>query len=329
MSIQRGVLSRIALTLAALLLTVDCRAQFSGPAFLSNSPANRAVVPTTDPAVLAAPSVDPQIGPGDLLSVTIFGVLSYAAPARVSVDGTVQLPLIGLVPVGGLPLHQAERLIATRLIDAGMYRNPQVTIQITESQNQTVTVTGELHAVIPVSGERHLLEILAATGPGPIPNTISRVITVLRPGLDQPIVVDLGTDPVQSAKANILIRPRDTIVLSHVGVVYVVGAFKTQGAIPLVQSSPLTLLEATSLSGGAGFEGKLSEVRIIRTFGAERRILPIDMNLVLKNKAPDPVLQADDIVILPSSAIRAAIKSNGINTLSSVASLLVVALQYH
>ncbi len=330
MSDKRTLLARMALSVAILLLAsaVDCRAQFSGPAFVTNSPPNRPVVPTTDPAVLSAPNIDPQLGSGDLITVNLFGVANFAPPTRVSVDGTVQLPLVGLVPVGGLPLHEAERLIATRLIDAGMYRNPQVTIQITESQNQSVTVTGEIHAIVPIAGERHLLDVLGAAGPAPMPITTSRIVTVLRPGLEQPIVVDLGTDPVQSAKANILIRPRDTIILSHVGMVYVVGAFKVQGAIPLSQSSPLTLLQAAALSGGAGYEAKLNDVRVLRTFGTERRVLPIDMSKVMKNKALDPVLQADDIVILPSSAIKAAIKSNGIGTLTSLGSLLVIALQY-
>jgi len=330
MSGKSTFVTRTVLALSVLLLAsaADCGAQFSGPAFVTNSPANRPIVPTTDPAVLGAPAVDPQLGSGDLIVVNLFGVVNYAPPTRISADGTVQLPLIGLVSLGGLPLHEAERLIAARLVAAGMYRNPQVTIQVTESQNQSVTVTGELHAIVPITGERHLLDVLAAAGPAPMPITTSRVVTVLRPGLDQPIVVDLGTDPVQSAKANILIRPRDTIILSHVGLVYVVGAFKIQGAIPLSQSSPLTLLQATALSGGAGYEAKLNDVRVLRTVGTERRVLPIDMGKVMQNKVPDPILQADDIVILPTSAIKAAIKSNGISTLTSLGSLLIIALQY-
>jgi polysaccharide export outer membrane protein len=46
---------------------------------------------------------------------------------------------------------------------------------------------------------------------------------------------------------------------------------------------------------------------------------------VLDGKAPDPVLQADDIVFLPSDNLKAAIKSGGINTLTSLASLVLIA----
>ncbi len=173
---------------------------------------------------------------------------------RVTVDGNVQLPLIGLVQVAGLTVNRAEDVIARRLSDAGMYLNPQVTVQVTEAASQFASVGGELHAIVPIAGERRLLDVLAAAGNFPL--TASRVITIVRPGVAEPIVVDLGSDPALSAKANIRILPGDSILVSRVGVVYMLGAFKQQGAIPLQQNSPLTLMQATSLAQGVGFEGE-------------------------------------------------------------------------
>ena len=145
--------------------------------------------------------------------------------------------------------------------------------------------------------------------------------------MEKPIIVELGTDAAESARANIRILPRDTILISRVGVVYVVGAFKTQGAIPLVQTSPLTLMQAAALSGGPGYEGKYNDLRIIRTIGLERKLVRVDISKVMDGKAPDPILQADDIVFLPSSSLKAAIKSGGIGTIISAASIFIVALQ--
>jgi polysaccharide export outer membrane protein len=45
----------------------------------------------------------------------------------------------------------------------------------------------------------------------------------------------------------------------------------------------------------------------------------------MNGKVPDPVLQAEDIVFLPSSSWKAAIKSGGIGTLLGIASFLLVA----
>jgi polysaccharide export outer membrane protein len=164
-------------------------------------------------------------------------------------------------------------------------------------------------------------------GGGGLPTTASHIITINRPGVAQPIVVDLGTDPMKSAEANIPIFPRDTIVVPRVGVIYLLGAFKNQGAIPLTQNSPMTLMKVAALTGGSGFEGKQGDLRIIRSIGTTREVIRVDLNKVVKGQAPDPVLQAEDIVFLPSSSMKAAIKNGGIATLLGIVSVLLFAVQ--
>jgi polysaccharide export outer membrane protein len=162
-------------------------------------------------------------------------------------------------------------------------------------------------------------------GGGGLPNTASHVITINRPGVAQPIVVDMGTNPAKSAEANIPIFPRDTIVVPRVGVVYLLGAFKSQGAIPLTQNSPMTLMKVAALTGGSGFEGKQGDLRIIRSVGTGRQVVRVDLKKIINGQAPDPVLQAEDIVFLPTSSMKAAIKSGGIGTLLGIVSILLVA----
>jgi polysaccharide export outer membrane protein len=162
-------------------------------------------------------------------------------------------------------------------------------------------------------------------GGGGLPPTASHIITINRIGVAQPITVDLGTDPAKSALANIPIFPRDTIVVPRVGVVYLLGAFKTQGAIPLQQNSPMTLMKVAALTGGAGFEGKQGDLRIIRSVGMTRQVVRVDMKKVVNGQAPDPVLQAEDIIFLPSSSMKAAIKNGGIGTLLGIVSVLLIA----
>ena len=313
---------------AAILLCATptfARAQFAGPALGVPGQASQSPSVTADPLILNAVAQDLQINTGDVLSVRIFGQPDYAPPVRVSVDGLIQLPLIGAVQVSGLTVERVQQVITDRLISAGMFINPQVSVQVAEAAGQFVTVSGELHAIVPVNGDRRLFDILAAAGS--LPATASHVVTVLRPGVEKPIVIDLGTDPARSQASDIRILPRDTILISRVGVVYVLGAFKIQGAIPLVQNAPLTLLQATALSQGIGYEGRFDDLRIIRTEGAERKMIKVDISKIQKGTAPDPILQADDIVFLPSNQLKAAIKSGGIGTVSGIVSLLLVALQ--
>lgn len=313
------------LTVSLCFCGLPANAQFNGPAISTSEQVNSTLTPTTDPAILYPASRDNILQQGDLFTVSIFGTMDYNPSVRVSLDGTVQLPLIGRLHVQGLTVHQAESLIAERLKSAGMYRDPQVTIQLTETPNQAVTLTGEVHGVVPVQGRKRLFDVLSAAGG--LPATASHVITINRPGIAQPIVIDLGTDPTKSASSNVPVFPGDTIVVPRIGVVYLLGAFKNQGAIPLQPNSPLTLMQVAALGGGPGYQGKLNDLRIIRTEGLDRKVVRVDIKKVMDGKAPDPVLQADDIVLLPTSAMKAAIKSGGVATLIGIGSLVLYATE--
>jgi polysaccharide biosynthesis/export protein len=331
-----------ALFLLAAAFGRSAVAQFSGPAVGPSTEINPTVTITTDPAILYPGHRDVYLGREDLITIRLYESPDYSPTARVGLDGTIQLPLIGSLQVEGLTLHQAQDLIAQKLVSAGMYRDPQVSIQITESPNLIATVVGELHGVVPIVGERRLYDVLAAVGGGGggaagattvvvggggLPTTASHIITINRPGLAEPITVDLGTDPAKSALADIPIFPRDTIIVSRVGVVYLLGAFKIQGAIPLQQNSPMTLMKVAALAGGPGFEGRYNDLRIIRSVGLNRQVVRVDIKKVINGQAPDPVLQAEDIVFLPSDPMKAAIKSGGISTLLGVASILLIAIK--
>jgi polysaccharide biosynthesis/export protein len=301
-------------------------AQFSGPALTAPTADRGALLPTPASELLRLDHGNIYLAPGDLVAVHIFGSMDYAPTVRVNLDGTMQLPLIGIVTVKGLTLDKAEDLVAQRLESAGMYRDPQVTLQVIESATQVVTVTGEAHSIIPVTGVRHLLEILSAAGG--LPASASHTITIDRPGAAQPIIVELGTDPLHSAESNVAVYPGDTVVVSRVGVVYLLGEFKTPGAIPVQQNSPLTLLEATALGGGALFNGRYDDLRIIRTVNRQRTLVHFDVKRVMQGKDPDPVLQADDILYLPTSPVKAAISSGGVGILLNVISVLLIATKY-
>jgi len=300
--------------LATLLCASALQAsgQFNGPGLATGVQLNQPTTLTTDQALLFPASRNVQIGPGDTLSIAIFGQAPYASGVVVGLDGNVLLPLIGIVPLNGLSLTAAEQFLADKLEAAGMYKNPQVTIVIASGPNSGVTLVGEAHGIVPIVGSRKLLDVLSTAGG--LPGTASHVITIQRPGVANPIVVDLGTDPARSTLANIPIFPGDIIVTARIGSVYVIGAFKTQGIIGLPSSTPLTLLEAAALSGGPNFEGKYNDLRIIRTTGEQRSLIKVDMKKVLYGKVPDPILQPNDIVFLPSSFIKSSMTNGSLAT---------------
>jgi polysaccharide export outer membrane protein len=146
--------------------------------------------------------------------------------------------------------------------------------------------------------------------------------------LTEPIVVDLGTDLAASATANFPIHPHDIIQISRASVVYVLGAFPRQGAVPLDQATPLTLLQVAALSGGINFEGNYADLRLIRTVGNERKVVKVDIKKVRDGRAPDPLLQANDIIFLPTDEMKATLKSLGTSGVIGLATLLLTIHNY-
>jgi len=319
--LQLGSLSLSALAL--VLLAPPAYAQFNGPPTVTVD-LNRPTTLTTDNSILFPPVHDQFLQPGDVLTIHVFGQNDYAPTVRVANNGNIQLPLIGIVAVNGLSLSQAELLIANRLETAGIYVSPQVTIQETEGPNSVVTVIGEAHGSIPVSGSRRLFDVLSAAGGLPV--TASHVITIHRPGVADPIAVDLGSDPQRSELANIPLFPGDTVVVARIGVIYLLGEFRTPGSIPLTPYAPLTLTQATALAGGVNFAGELGGLHLIRTVGDHRTVVTLDANKVFRGKAPDPILQPNDILYLPSSVVKVAIQQGGIGAVLGAASLALTAI---
>lgn len=266
------------------------------------------------------PGEDFTLSPGDLISVHLFMEPDYTATVRVGMDGTVHLPFIGNVPVQGLTVATAQALIGERLSAGQFYKNPEVIIQVIDTVNGSVLITGEVHGQVPVTNERSLREVLLTAGG--LPATASHTVKIVRPGVAEPIIVELGPDLAASSAANVPVRPHDIIQISRANVVYVLGAFQRQGAIPLDQATPLTLLQCAALSGGINFEGKYDDLRLIRTVGTERKVVEVDIKKIRDGKASDPILQANDIVFLPTNDMKAVLKSLGIGGVLGLVSLV-------
>ncbi len=163
---------------------------------------------------------------------------------------------------------------------------------------------------------------------GGLPPNASHTVKIVRPGLAEPIVVELGTDLATSTTANIQVHPHDIIQITRASVVYVLGAFKTQGAVPLDQASPLTLLQLAALSGGINYEGQYNDLRLIRTVGNDRKVITVDIKKVREGTAKDPILQANDIVFLPTNDMKAILKSLGAGGVLGLVSVILAAHTY-
>jgi polysaccharide export outer membrane protein len=296
-----------------LLGSALAHAQFVGPApFTSNPPAAPTLI-VPSPDKLASMS----LLPGDVFQVQVFGVPQFDYRGRLNDDGDVALPLVGTLHLEGDTIIAAEQKIAARLVAAQIVKNPQVIVQVVESPNHFATVTGEVRNPGPIAiyGEKRLLDVLSAAG-GLTP-VASPLLTIYRRGSETPFQLQLPSDAAASGRYNIVISPGDNIVVSKVGVVYVVGAFHQQGAIPLKNTSPLTLIEAMSMAGGVNYEAALGKAYILRVSQDGRREIRFNVSAVLNHRVPDIALQSDDIVLIPTNNMKAALKGGAAGVASS------------
>lgn len=301
---------------------VSLRAQYNGPATAADR-ANSASI-TNDQSLLFPTTPDTVLAAGDQIALRIFGDTDYILSVRIAADGTALLPLVGMVNFTGLTVSGAEEFISRRLQDAGMYRNPQVILTITEGPSSVITVAGEMHSVIQVIGSRNLYSVLAAAGG--LPSSASRVVTIYRAGKTVPVSVDIGNDPLHSAAANVPVFPGDTVVVSRIGVVYVMGAFRSPGVVPISNYGPLTLTQVSAQVGGPIYDAKYSALHIIRTVGDHRTVVTLNIKNVLYGKAPDPIMQPNDIVFLPPSAFKESLSNGSLGSILGIVSFGIAAI---
>jgi polysaccharide export outer membrane protein len=115
---------------------------------------------------VARAKTDYRLAPADLVSVTVYQDPDMTRRVRVNTNGTVSLPLIGSVKIGGMTLIDAQATIEGRL--GKFLVNPQVSLFIEEYGNKTVFVMGEVQkpGSYPIPTESHMtvLEAISTAG---------------------------------------------------------------------------------------------------------------------------------------------------------------------
>lgn len=172
---------------------------------------------------------------------------SNIPPQVVEADGTIFVPFVGRVKVGGLTPGQAGARIEKDL--EGKAVGPQVLVSLYNSQGNAVTVGGEVNAAKPVPigsrGER-ILDVIAAAGGAKYPAYETYVQVVRRTQVGKVLLQTVINNPAE----NIYVRPHDQVYLSHNPRTFaVLGATKKVSLYPFAYEK-VTLAEAIAQAGG-------------------------------------------------------------------------------
>jgi polysaccharide biosynthesis/export protein len=264
-----------------------------------------------------------SIGPEDELDVSVYGVPELSQHVRVDTSGDVHLLLIGPAHVEGLSSEEAQAEIEKQLVKGRFVKNPHVTVFLREFTNQSVSVIGEVNkpGSYPALTTRRLYDAFQEGG-GLTPT--AGKVSITHPGqLDNPTVITLSNDPVKSAQANVEIMPGDAITVSRAPIVYVMGEVTKPGGYVLVddsnvEGSRLTVMRVIALASGPIHGAALNKSRIIRRTAKGLQELPIRLKEIMAGKAPDPPLQAEDILYIPGGR-NGTYLSSVLSTLTSAA----------
>lgn len=237
------------------------------------------------------------IKPGDIISVSVFdtgetGLFSASTSSNVDLGeyavspaGTISLPFVGTMNVGGRSTTSAQEAVTAKFRETSV--NPYATVQIARKDTDAYSVQGGVREgglySLTARSERVLDGIAAAGGSVDAPE--EAVVTLIRGGHSGK---EMLADIMRSPSDNVALQPGDTIVVSGGE-----ASFTAEGA--LVSTGEFRFVEGhKSLGQAIAQAGGLSDARSNpRAVFVFRRLAPGESIVVQDHKGERRVATGD------------------------------------
>jgi protein involved in polysaccharide export with SLBB domain len=276
--------------------------------------------PTAAPAVTAAAASDRRenyrIGPGDILDIRVLGEEQMSqSGVKVSETGFIRSPFVD-DDIQALCKTERElsAIIAEKLSKYLKY--PEVFVSVKEYNSTPVAIIGAVNSPARFQMQRRVRLIELLTHAGGVKAEAGKTLTLIHlyegdrcDGTshdgDQ---IGTTTETINiarlmqgDAREDRVMRSGDVVVVAVADQVFVAGEVLKPNAYPLREG--MTLTQALALAGGPSGVAKTSAIRIVRTEpGKERVEITVDLKAIQSNKAPDPLLMANDLIEVPDSS---------------------------
>jgi polysaccharide export outer membrane protein len=273
--------------------------------------------PAAAPVAGAAASSSSIIGIDDILSINVLHGEEFNRLWRVNGEGSVRLPFIGAVKAAGLTVDQLEADLTRKL--AKYFNEPQVTVTLTETRSQPVTVLGAVDkpGAIQLQGRNTLFHVLNSAGG---PKDAGSTVTITRDAATGPLeieqarptsdgryyVAEVPIDDVLSGRgpaASLEVKTNDVINVApkQPRLVYIIGEVLKPGTVELVKADTVSITKVVAAAGG--FSRLASEKKsLIRRIGGEPgEMAIIDLEKIMKGEAADLELGEGDVLMVPSN----------------------------
>ena len=239
---------------------------------------------------LRAQSANPKVVERDQLNITVWGFKEYTNKFPVGADGAIEFPDVGRVKVLGLTVKEVGELLAKKLKDGKFLLNPQVTVELEQTANKKVTVTGLVRTpgTVSYAGEITLLDALVRSG-GRLPEAADEVL-VVRPAptgsQDDQTTMTVNARALENGvdlAKNLTLQDGDAIFVRKAQAVTVTGYVRSVGAYNI--ESGMNVEQVLALAGG-----------IDPQRGSDKRIEIIRKGQTIKSVKKSDVVQPGDII---------------------------------
>jgi polysaccharide export outer membrane protein len=242
----------------------------------------------------------PKIAERDQLVVTVWGVEQWSRTYPVAPDGTIDFPQLGKIAVVGRTAREVEADLAQQLKAGEYLLDPQVTIDLVQTANKEVTVSGSVinPGSYTYAGEWTVFDALVRAGQATV--AAGERILVLRtrrgpgsvdeasPAQEEVITVSLVSLQRGDLSDNPVLLDGDVVVVPRAEQVFITGYVGAPGSYTV--RTGMTVEQALALAGGISERGSSRRIEITRMVDGEREVLK-------GVKLDDPVKPGDTIKV--------------------------------
>ncbi len=228
-------------------------------------------------AELGLPREGYRIGPNDVIRIQVFGEDDLTVESRVSGDGKINYPLLGMLQVEGRTTEELQQELTVRL-GSGFVRLPKVSVSIVRHRNFYVSGEVKTPGGYPYEEGLTVQKALSIAG-GFTEKAEKQGLKVTRLTEGRVETLTIGPDDV--------IQPNDILMVATQNhKFYVSGEVKNPGAYPYAEG--LSVQKAIAMSGGLTEKAERGEFKVLRhTKGQEE-------SLAVKLEAP---VLPDDVIV--------------------------------
>jgi polysaccharide export outer membrane protein len=236
------------------------------------------------------------MGAGDEVRLTVYGQPELTTEAQINSDGTLGVPLIGLIKIAGRSSGDAANLIAERYQSGNFLKNAQVNLLVTQYRSQVVSILGKVNrpGKLVLEGSTTLTQAIAWAG-GVADSGSERLILVRTDanGRQERREYDLQKLLGREAETSpvVWLQNGDTLYIPHADRFYVSGEVRTPGMYAL--DRPLNVMQAIGVAGGPTARASDRSAKLYRK-QADGSVKE------LKAKPDDKVLDGDVMVVQES-----------------------------